>query len=72
VTVGLGLRGYLVRGSIATDEDERKTVSSLFADINVKDSMELIEVLDQEERAIVDPALRFDDLRVHHYCSYSC
>jgi class 3 adenylate cyclase len=41
--------------SAAADE-ERKTVTALFADI--KGSMELMEDLDPEEaRAIVDPAL---------------
>src|SRR5215472_1436958 len=50
-------------------EGERKTVTTLFADI--KSSMELIEDLDPEEaRAIVDPALKLMIEAVHHYEGY--
>jgi class 3 adenylate cyclase/tetratricopeptide (TPR) repeat protein len=50
-------------------EGERKTVTTLFADI--KGSMELIEDLDPEEaRAIVDPALKLMIDAVHHYEGY--
>src|SRR2546430_922719 len=47
-------------------DGERKTVTSLFADI--KGSMELMEDLDPEEaRAIVDPALKLMIDAVHRY-----
>jgi class 3 adenylate cyclase/tetratricopeptide (TPR) repeat protein len=50
-------------------EGERKTVTTLFADI--KGSMELIEDLDPEEaRAIVDPALKLMMEAVQHYGGY--
>jgi Double zinc ribbon len=50
-------------------EGERKTVTTLFADI--KGSMELIEDLDPEEaRAIVDPALKLMMEAVHRYGGY--
>src|SRR6516225_4908611 len=50
-------------------EGERKTVTTLFADI--KGSMELIEDLDPEEaRAIVDPALKLMIEAVQHYGGY--
>ncbi len=50
-------------------DGERKTVTTLFADI--KGSMELIEDLDPEEaRAVVDPALRLMMDAVHHYGGY--
>src|SRR5262249_18323658 len=50
-------------------EGERKTVTTLFADI--KGSMDLIEDLDPEEaRAIVDPALKLMIDAVHHYDGY--
>jgi class 3 adenylate cyclase len=50
-------------------EDERKTVTALFADI--KGSMELMEDLDPEEaRAIVDPALKLMIDAVHPYGGY--
>jgi class 3 adenylate cyclase len=46
-------------------DDERKTVTMLFADI--KGSMDLMEDLDPEEaRAIVDPALKLMMEAVHH------
>jgi class 3 adenylate cyclase len=48
---------------------ERKTVTTLFADI--KGSMELIEHLDPEDaRTIVDPALKLVIDAVHHYEGY--
>src|SRR5579862_9827881 len=50
-------------------DGERKTVTSLFADI--KGSMELMEDLDPEEaRAIVDPALKLMIDAVHRYDGY--
>src|SRR5262249_9166589 len=50
-------------------DDERKTVTALFADI--KGSMELMEDLDPEEaRAIVDPALKLMIDAVHRYDGY--
>jgi class 3 adenylate cyclase/tetratricopeptide (TPR) repeat protein len=50
-------------------EGERKTVTTLFADI--KGSMELIEDLDPEEaRAIVDPALKLMMEAVYRYGGY--
>jgi class 3 adenylate cyclase/tetratricopeptide (TPR) repeat protein len=50
-------------------DDERKTVTALFADI--KGSMELMEDLDPEEaRAIVDPALKLMIDAVHRYGGY--
>jgi len=50
-------------------EGERKTVTTLFADI--KGSMELIEDLDPEEaRAIVDPALKLMIEAVQYYGGY--
>jgi hypothetical protein len=46
-------------------EEERKTMTALFADI--RGSMDLMEELDPEEaRAIVDPALRLMIDSVHH------
>jgi class 3 adenylate cyclase len=56
-------------GSAPVLEGERKTVTTLFADI--KGSMELIEDLDPEEaRALVDPALKLMIDAVHHYEGY--
>jgi class 3 adenylate cyclase len=56
-------------GSASVLEGERKTVTTLFADI--KGSMELIEDLDPEEaRALVDPALKLMIDAVHHYEGY--
>jgi class 3 adenylate cyclase len=53
----------------AIPEGERKTVTTLFADI--KGSMELIEDLDPEEaRAIVDPALKLMIDAVDRYGGY--
>ena len=53
----------------ASLEGERKTVTTVFADI--KGSMELIEYLDPEEaRTIVDPALKLMIDAVHHYGGY--
>ena len=53
----------------ATLEGERKTVTTLFADI--KGSMDLEEELDPEEaRAIVDPALKLMIDAVHHFDGY--
>jgi class 3 adenylate cyclase/tetratricopeptide (TPR) repeat protein len=50
-------------------EGERKTVTSLFADI--KGSMDLMEDLDPEEaRAVVDPALQIMIDAVHRYDGY--
>ena len=50
-------------------DDERKTVTALFADI--KGSMELIEDLDPEEaRHLVDPALKLMMDAVHRYEGY--
>src|SRR6516225_4355913 len=50
-------------------EGERKTVTTLFADI--KGSMDLLENLDPEDaRAIVDPALKLMIDAVHHYDGY--
>jgi predicted ATPase/class 3 adenylate cyclase len=50
-------------------EDERKTVTALFADI--KGSTELMEDLDPEEaRAIIDPALKLMIDAVHRYDGY--
>ena len=50
-------------------DEERKTVTALFADI--KGSMDLMEELDPEEaRAIVDPALRLMIDSVNHYNGY--
>jgi class 3 adenylate cyclase/predicted ATPase len=50
-------------------EGERKTVTTLFADI--KGSMELIEDLDPEEaRSLVDPALKLMMDAVHRYGGY--
>ena len=50
-------------------EDERKTITALFADI--KGSMDLIEDLDPEEaRAIVDPALKLMMEAVQRYGGY--
>jgi class 3 adenylate cyclase/tetratricopeptide (TPR) repeat protein len=53
----------------STIEGERKTVTSLFADI--KGSTELEQHLDPEEaRAIIDPALKLMIAAVHHYDGY--
>jgi class 3 adenylate cyclase/tetratricopeptide (TPR) repeat protein len=53
----------------AVADGERKTVTSLFADI--KGSMDLMEDLDPEEaRAIVDPALKLMIDAVHRYGGY--
>src|SRR6266446_2728666 len=50
-------------------DEERKTVTALFADI--KGSMDLMEELDPEEaRAIVDPALKLMIDAVHRYGGY--
>ena len=50
-------------------DDERKTVTALFADI--KGSMELIEDIDPEEaRLIVDPALKLMMNAAHRYGGY--
>ena len=50
-------------------EGERKTVTTLFADI--KGSMDLMEDLDPEEaRAIIDPALKLMMDAVNHYGGY--
>jgi predicted ATPase/class 3 adenylate cyclase len=52
-----------------TIEDERKTVTALFADI--KSSTELMRDLDPEEaRAIIDPALKLMIDAVHRYDGY--
>jgi class 3 adenylate cyclase/tetratricopeptide (TPR) repeat protein len=53
----------------AAPNEERKTVTALFADI--KGSMELIEEIDPEEaRALVDPALHLMIEAAHHYSGY--
>jgi len=53
----------------ASLEGERKTVTTLFADI--KGSMDLEEGIDPEDaRAIVDPALKLMIDSVHHYDGY--
>ena len=53
----------------AVPQDERKTVTALFADI--KGSMELMEDLDPDEaRAIIDPALKLMIDAVHRYDGY--
>jgi class 3 adenylate cyclase len=50
-------------------DDERKTVTALFADI--KGSMDLMEDIDPEEaRAIVDPALKLMIDAAHRYAGY--
>jgi class 3 adenylate cyclase len=75
---GTNRRGYLDAGtpiqvnaeiSDTSLEGERKTVTTLFADI--KASMELIEDLDPEEAcAIVNPALKLMIDVVHHFDGY--
>ena len=53
----------------AAPNEERKTVTALFADI--KGSMELMEELDPEEvRALVDPALHLMIESANHYGGY--
>jgi class 3 adenylate cyclase len=53
----------------AAPNEERKTVTALFADI--KGSMELMEELDPEEaRAVVDPALHLMIEAANHYSGY--
>src|SRR5690242_14269918 len=53
----------------AAGNDERKTVTALFADI--KGSMELMEALDPEEaRALIDPALKLMIEAVHSYSGH--
>jgi class 3 adenylate cyclase/tetratricopeptide (TPR) repeat protein len=53
----------------AAPNEERKTVTALFADI--KGSMELMEELDPEEaRALVDPALHLMIEAANHYSGY--
>jgi class 3 adenylate cyclase/tetratricopeptide (TPR) repeat protein len=55
--------------AVAAPNEERKTVSALFADI--KGSMELMEELDPEEaRALVDPALHLMIESANHYGGY--
>jgi predicted ATPase/class 3 adenylate cyclase len=55
--------------ALAAVEEERKTVTALFADI--KDSTELMEDLDPEDaRAIIDPALRIMVEAVRRYDGY--
>lgn len=50
-------------------DEERKTVTALFADI--KGSMDLMEELDPEAaRALVDPALHLMIDSVNHYNGY--
>src|SRR6516162_4173039 len=56
-------------GTADSLEGERKTVTTLFADI--KGSMDLEEGIDPEDaRAIVDPALKLMIDAVHHYDGY--
>jgi len=56
-------------GAASTTDGERKTVTTLFAEI--KGSMELEEGIDPEEaRAIVDPALKLMMEAVHDYDGY--
>ena len=53
----------------AAPQDERKTVTALFADI--KGSMELLEDLDPDDaRAIIDPSLKLMIDAVHRYDGY--
>lgn len=53
----------------APPQDERKTVTALFADI--KGSMELLEELDPDDaRALIDPSLKLMIDAVHHYDGY--
>src|SRR5213082_1132192 len=55
--------------AVALAEDERKTITALFADL--KGSTALIEGLDPEEaRAIIDPALQLMMDAVHRYEGY--
>jgi class 3 adenylate cyclase/tetratricopeptide (TPR) repeat protein len=55
--------------AIAAPNEERKTVTALFADI--KGSTELMEELDPEEaRALVDPALHLMIEAANHYSGY--
>jgi class 3 adenylate cyclase/tetratricopeptide (TPR) repeat protein len=55
--------------AVAAPNEERKTVTALFADI--KGSMELMEELDPEEaRALVDPALHLMIESANHYGGY--
>ena len=59
----------IAAGSSSADDGERKTLTTLFADL--KGSMELQERVDPEEaRAIVDPALKLMIEAVHHYDGY--
>jgi class 3 adenylate cyclase len=55
--------------AVTAPNEERKTVTALFADI--KGSMELMEELDPEEaRALVDPALHLMIDGANHYGGY--
>jgi class 3 adenylate cyclase/tetratricopeptide (TPR) repeat protein len=62
-------RSIVREQAIAEPNEERKTVTALFADI--KGSMELMEELDPEEaRALVDPALHLMIESANHYGGY--
>ncbi|HXZ87361.1 MAG TPA: adenylate/guanylate cyclase domain-containing protein, partial [Candidatus Binataceae bacterium] len=62
-------RGVIAGQAAPTPNEERKTVTALFADI--KGSMELMEELDPEEaRAVVDPALHLMIEAANHYGGY--
>ena len=66
---GIGVRARVEGVAPEMIDDERKTVTALFADI--KGSMELMESLDPEEaRAVVDPALKLMMDAVHRYDGY--
>src|SRR5262249_29509530 len=55
--------------AVAVSEDERKTITALFADL--KGSTALIEGLDPEDaRALIDPALQLMMDAVHRYEGY--
>jgi class 3 adenylate cyclase/tetratricopeptide (TPR) repeat protein len=62
-------RSIMREQTIAEPNEERKTVTALFADI--KGSMELMEELDPEEaRSLVDPALHLMIESANHYGGY--
>ncbi len=61
--------GVMQEQAVAAPNEERKTVTALFADI--KGSMELMEELDPEEaRTLVDPALHLMIEAANHYSGY--
>jgi class 3 adenylate cyclase/tetratricopeptide (TPR) repeat protein len=68
-TTSAGAFRVMPEQAAAELNEERKTVTALFADI--KGSMELMEELDPEEaRALVDPALNLMIESAHHYSGY--